>query len=141
MHGGHGDDPASEVPPSVREEVVRAARPRPAPRGGLPPRPALRRVRPPPAAAAARAACPQPRAQRPRHAQLPLLQPRPHQRELIQVVLNIHKESISLLLFTDLLEQLHLLDERPLMPGHQQAAEVAGHAAGARQRQLHSAWL
>ena len=44
-----------------------------------------------------------------------------------------------LLLFTDLLEQLHLLDERRLVPGHQQAAEVAGYAAGARK--LHCAWL
>ena len=41
--------------------------------------------------------------------------------------------SISLLLFTDLLEQLHLLAECGLVPGHQQAAEAAGHAAEARQ--------
>ena len=36
--------------------------------------------------------------------------------------------SLSMFLFTDLLEQLHLLAECGLVPGHQQAAEAAGHA-------------
>ena len=39
--------------------------------------------------------------------------------------------SISMLLFTDLFELLHLLAECCLVPGHQQAAEAAGHAAEA----------
>ena len=52
--------------------------------------------------------------------------------------------SISMLLFTDLFEQLHLLAERRLVPGHQQAAEAAGHAAEAGQLHcacVQCAWL
>ena len=49
-----------------------------------------------------------------------------------------------MLLFTDLFEQLHLLAERRLVPGHQQAAEAAGHTAEARQlhcTRVQCAWL
>ena len=49
-----------------------------------------------------------------------------------------------MLLFTDLLEQLHLLAERRLVPGHQQDAEAAGHTAEARQlrsARVQCAWL
>ena len=52
--------------------------------------------------------------------------------------------SISILLFTDLFELLHLLAERRLVPGHQQAAEAAGHVAEAgqlRSARVQCAWL
>ena len=42
-----------------------------------------------------------------------------------------------MLLFTDLFELLHLLAERRLVPGHQQAAEAAGHAAEAASFTVH----
>ena len=49
-----------------------------------------------------------------------------------------------MLLFTDLLELLHLLAECCLVPGHQQAAEAGGHAPEARQlhcARVQCAWL
>ena len=52
--------------------------------------------------------------------------------------------SISMLLFTDLFELLHLLAERRLVPGHQQAAEAGGHTAEAHRVHcacVQCAWL
>ena len=49
-----------------------------------------------------------------------------------------------MLLFTDLFELLHLLAECHLVPGNQQAAEAAGHAAEAGQlhcTRVQCAWL
>ena len=91
VHGGHGDDAASEVLPRVREEVVRAAWLCPAPRGRLPPRHALRRVRPPPAAAATNVSShvPSSRATLTCRASI---HGRTSQSEHIQVVLNVRNE-------------------------------------------------
>ena len=90
-HGGHSDDAAFEVLPRVREEVVRAAWPRPAPRCRLPPRHALRRVRPSPAAAATSVSShvPSSRATLTCRASI---HGRTSQREHIQVVQNVCKE-------------------------------------------------